>query len=91
MADQSTEQVISLLKELVDLQRLTTQRQQEIAQRLSADSENASARQNESLTLQRIAVRRQWFFLRVWLAVITLCLFGLLGLLMFYLLDNKLV
>ena len=91
MADQSTEQVISLLKELVDLQRLTTQRQQEIAQRLSADSENASARQNESLTLQRIADRRQWFFLRVWLAVITLCLFGLLGLLMFYLLDNKLV
>jgi t-SNARE complex subunit (syntaxin) len=66
----SNERVVSLLEELVDLQKQAAVRQGEILQLSQQNFAEAKQRTEASIDLQRVAVDRQRRFVRLWLIVV---------------------
>ena len=67
---ESNERMVSLLEELVDLQKEAAARQGEIPRLSQHNYADARQRTEASIELQRIAVDRQRRFGRIWLIVV---------------------
>ena len=73
--------VIALLEELVDLQRTANEQQQQALRKSEQYYADARARTETAIELQKVAVERQRWFVRVWLGLIVFivaCIAGLL-------------
>ena len=73
--------VIALLEELVDLQRTANEQQQQALQKSEQYYTDARARTETAIELQKVAVERQRWFVRVWLGLIVFivaCIAGVL-------------
>lgn len=77
----SDARVVALLHELVDLQRTANEQQLQALQRTEQYYADARARAETAIELQKVAVERQRWFVRVWLGLIVFvvaCAAGLL-------------
>ena len=77
----SDARVVALLHELVDLQRTANEQQLEALQRTEQYYADARVRAETAIELQKVAVERQRWFVRVWLGLIVFivaCAAGLL-------------
>jgi len=73
--------VVALLEELVALQKTANERQQQTLQLAERNYADARQRAEQSIELQKTAVERQRWFVRVWLGLIVFivaCAAGLL-------------
>jgi len=73
--------VVALLHELVDLQRTANEQQLQALQKTERYYADARARTETAIELQKVAVERQRWFVRVWLGLtvfIVACVAGLL-------------
>jgi len=73
--------VVALLEELVALQKTANERQQQTLQLAERNYADARQRAEHSIELQKTAVERQRWFVRVWLGLIVFivaCAAGLL-------------
>ena len=73
--------VVALLEELVALQKTANERQQQTLQLAERNYADARQRAEQSIELQKTAVERQRWFVRVWLGLIVFivaCIAGLL-------------
>jgi len=73
--------VVALLHELVDLQRTANEQQLQALQRTEQYYADARAPTETAIELQKVAVERQRWFVRVWLGLIVFivaCAAGLL-------------
>ena len=73
--------VVALLHELVDLQRTANEQQLQALQRTEQYYADARVRAETAIELQKVAVERQRWFVRVWLGLIVFvvaCAAGLL-------------
>ena len=73
--------VLTLLHELVDLQRTANEQQLQALLRTDQYYADARARAETAIGLQKVAVERQRWFVRVWLGLIVFivaCVAGLL-------------
>ncbi|HSC10328.1 MAG TPA: hypothetical protein VLC97_05090 [Rhodanobacteraceae bacterium] len=77
----SDARVVALLHELVDLQRTANEQQLQALQRTEQYYADARVRAETAIELQKVAVERQRWFVRVWLGLIVFvvaCAAGLL-------------
>ena len=73
--------VVALLHELVDLQRTANEQQRQALLKTEQYYADARARAETAIELQKLAVERQRWFVRVWLGLIVFivaCVAGLL-------------
>jgi hypothetical protein len=77
----TSERVVALLEELVALQKTANERQQQAIQKSEQYYADARRRTEHAIELQKTAVERQRWFVRVWLGLIVFivaCVAGLL-------------
>jgi hypothetical protein len=75
------ERVVALLEELVALHKAANDRQLLVLQKTEQFQADARARSEVAIELQKVAVARQRWFVRVWLGLIVFivaCIAGLL-------------
>jgi hypothetical protein len=73
--------VVALLEELVDLHKTANEQQRQALQKTEQYYADARARSEAAIELQKVAVTRQRWFVRVWLGLIVFivaCIAGLL-------------
>jgi hypothetical protein len=73
--------VVALLEELVDLQATANEQQRQALHKTEQYYADARARTETAIELQKVAVARQRWFVRVWLGLIVFivaCVAGLL-------------
>ena len=75
------ERIIVLLEQLVSLQNTANERQQQALAVMERQYAEARQRPEHAIELQTIAVRRQRWFVRVWLALIVFIVAAIVGLL----------
>ena len=73
--------VVALLEELVDLQRTANEQQRQALQKTEQYYADARARTEAAIELQKVAVARQRWFVRVWLGLIVFIVAAITGLL----------
>ena len=80
------ERIITLLEQLVELQKATSERQLQMMQRTEQYYADTRQRTEHSIGLQQTAVKRQRAFVWVWLSVVAVLLsaaFGLISLIQY--------
>jgi hypothetical protein len=73
--------VVALLEELVDLQKTANEQQRQAVQKNEQYYVDARARTETAIELQKAAVERQRWFVRVWLGLIVFIVASAAGLL----------
>jgi hypothetical protein len=77
----ANDRIISLLEQLVDLQKTANERQQQALAASERHFAEARERSGQAIELQRMAIARQRWFVRVWLGAIVFIVAVIAGLL----------